>query len=249
MTDKPEFPPLLTGHAVAPSAAAFSVACRRAAAEKAGAGDVFWSRSRTDLDVAVVLEPEVSLGQAREMLFVAMVALGDCVGALSPPEVGIFYRWPGMILANGATVGQARLAMAECDDERAVPQWLAVGVTLAVRPAKDLPNPGENIDCTTLWDEGCGSLDRNRMLESFSRHFKTWLHRWETEGVRPVREAWLARAAGCGKEFTINYGGDEVTGTFLGLDEAGGLILKTGETTMILDQSTALAAGNPPQEY
>jgi biotin-(acetyl-CoA carboxylase) ligase len=248
MIDAPDFPPLLTGHAVAPPANAFLLACRRAASGQAGAGDIFWSRSRNDLDVAIVLEPEVGVIQAREMLFVAMVALGDSIGALSPPEVGIFYRWPGVILANGANVGQARLAMAETDHGEAPPQWLVVGVTLAVRPAKDAPDPSVDMEHTTLWDEGCGDLDRNTLLESYSRHLKTWLHDWETGGVRPVREAWLTRAEGRGETVTIIHDGEEMTGTFLGIDEAGGLILKTGETTMILDLSTALAADSPPQK-
>lgn len=248
MVDAPDFPPLLTGHAVAPPADAFSLACRRAASGEAGAGDIFWSRSRNDLDVAVVLEPEVGENQAREMLFVAMVALGDCIGALSPPEVGIFYRWPDVILANGAEVGQARLAMAKSEGGDAPPQWLVVGASLAIRPARDAPDPGENIDRTTLWDEGCGDLDRNALLESYSRHLKTWLHNWETGGVRPVREAWLGRAEGRGETVTIAYDGDEKTGTFLGLDEAGGLILKAGETTTILDLSKALAVDGPPRD-
>lgn len=248
MIDVPNFPPLLTGHAVAPPADAFSHACRRAASGVAGAGDIFWGQSHADLDVAIVLEPEVGVAQAREMLFVAMVALGDCIGALGPPEVGIFYRWPGMILANGAEVGQARLAMADSDDGEAPPQWLVVGVTLAIRPARDAPDPGVDIERTTLWDEGCGDLGRNALLESYSRHLKTWIHRWETEGVRSVREAWLARAEGHGETVTIAYDGATKTGTFLGIDEAGGLILKAGETTLILDLSKALAADDPPRE-
>jgi biotin-(acetyl-CoA carboxylase) ligase len=248
MIDAPDFPPLLTGHAVAPPADAFSLACRRAASGEAGAGDIFWSRSRIELDVAIVLEPEVGVIQAREMLFVAMVALGDCIGALCPPEVGIFYRWPGVILANGAKVGQAQMAMADPDDGEAPPQWLVVGVTLTVRPARDAPDPGADIDRTTLWDEGCGDLGRNTLLESYSRHLKTWLHNWETGGVRPVRNAWLERAEGRGETVTVAFDGAAKTGTFLGIDEAGGLILKTGETTEILDLSTALAADRPPQE-
>ena len=249
MIDAPDFPPLLTGHAVAPPAESFSLACRRAASGRAGAGDVFWSKSLHNLDVAIVLEPEVGVRQAREMLFVAMVALGDCIGALSPPELGIFYRWPGVILANGAEVGQARLAMADPDDGEAAPQWLVVGVTLAIRPARNAPDAGANIEHTTLWDEGCGDLDRNTLLESYSRHLKTWIHRWETEGVRAIREAWLARAEGCGETVTIAFDDATKTGTFLGIDEAGGLILKTGETTVILDLSTALAADKPPREF
>ncbi len=247
MIDAPAFPPLLTGHAVAPPDDAFSLACRRAASGRAGAGDVFWGRSRNDLDVAIVLEPEVGVSQAREMLFVAMVALGDSIGALSPPEVGVFYRWPGMILVNGAEVGQARLALADPDEGEATPQWLAVGITIAIHPARDAPDPGANIDRTTLWDEGCGVLERNTLLESYSRHLKTWIHKWETEGVRAVREAWLARAEGRGETVTIAHDGATNTGTFLGIDEAGGLILKTGETTMILDLSKALAADDTPK--
>jgi biotin-(acetyl-CoA carboxylase) ligase len=246
MIDTPDFPPLLTGHAVVQPADPFSLACRRAESNRAGAGDVFWSKSRHNLDVAIVLEPDVGESQAREMLFVAMIALGDSIGALSPPEVGIFYRWPHLILANGAEVGQARLAMAASDDDEAAPKWLVVGVTLAIRPARYAPDPGIDIERTTLWDEGCGDLDRNSLLEAYSRHLKTWIHRWETDGERPIREAWLARAEGRGETVTIAYDRGEKTGTFLGIDEAGGLILKTGETTLILDLSKALAADNPP---
>ncbi len=245
MTVAPDFPPLMTGHEVAPPAEPVSLACRRAASGSAGAGDVFWGGSNGHLNVAIVLEPEVAAKQAREMLFVAMVALGDCIGALSPPEVGIFYRWPGVILANGAEVGRAQLALPEPDDDTAIPQWLVVAVALAVRPADNAPDPGTDIDHTTLWDEGCGSLDRNRLLESYCRHFKIWVHTWESDGVRPVREAWLARAEGRGETVAIVYDGAERTGTFLGIDETGGLVLKTGDTTTILDLSTALAPDDP----
>ena len=246
MTDAPQFPPLLTGHAVAPPQDALALACQRAASGKAGAGDIFWSRSHNNLDVAIVLEPEVKVSQAREMLFVAMVALGDSVGALSPPEVGIFYRWPGVVLANGAEVGRARLVMADSDGGEAPPQWLSVGVTLAVRPERDVPDPGRDLDRTTLWDEGCGELGRNTLLESYSRHLKTWIHNWETDGARPVREAWLARAEGRGETVTFTHGNAQITGTFLGLDEAGGLVLKAADTTTVLDLATALAADCPP---
>ena len=73
----PTFPPLLTGHAVRGNEPAFETACARAAGGELGAGDVVWSRDTALIDLAVILEPDVPLETAVQMLPLAMVALGD----------------------------------------------------------------------------------------------------------------------------------------------------------------------------
>jgi hypothetical protein len=50
-----------------------------------------------------------------------------------------------------------------------------------------------------------------------SRHFLTWLRRWEEDGFRPVHDAWRARA-----EPAMTVG----TAGFVGLDEDGRALLK-----------------------
>ena len=233
MTDHaPTFPPLIKGVAVAPEEDPSDVACRLADAGEAEAGEIFWSSSEQRLDTALVVEPEVSGKEALEAMFVAMVAFGDCVGALAPPEVGVMYRWPNAILVNGARAGAASVGLPDQVDPDIVPDWMIVGLRVDISPADGMPEPGLYLDRTTLWDEGCGEVTRTQLLESYSRHLKTWFHRWDVDGKRPVREAWLARSAEPGENVKFMSGGRETEGRFLGLDEEGNLLAKCGEETV-----------------
>ena len=233
----PSFPPLLNGRPVLephdPFAAAIA-ACQGAETE---AGDFFWSCSTGEISFAVVLEPEVTRARAQEMLFVLMVACADALGAISPPELAITWNWPAEIYGNGGRLGSVRLAMSETEDAQGAPEWMVVGVSLALKP-RDESEPGLNPNSTTLWDEGAVEMEAVPALESLSRHFLTWVHRWETDGFGPVHEAWLFRCDGYRKQVE----GGESTGEFVGLDDCGNLLLKTGAGTKSMGVQAALAS-------
>jgi biotin-(acetyl-CoA carboxylase) ligase len=235
---EPRFPPLIAGHCVA-TADPFVVAAKQAASGDAGAGDLYWSDTEHRLRAAIVLEPDADAVHVEAVHLATMVALGDCVGALSPPEVGIFYRWPDTICVNGGVVGFARF-IAGLKGASAVPAWLVTGVDVSIRAEDPALEPGLTPDVTTLWEEGCGEVRLLPLLESFSRHLNTWIHTFETEGTRPVHEAWLARAERRGESIAVKLGGEERTGTFLGLDESGDLILRTDRGTELLSLKGAL---------
>ena len=57
--------------------------------------------------------------------------------------------------------------------------------------------------------------------------------------MAPVRQAWLARATGLGKEVVLEFGGQRKDGTFAGLSESGAMRLeKDGVTeTIALDEA------------
>lgn len=229
----PGFPPLLTGHPVLPPLDAFDTAVDVATAGHAGAGDLFWSCASEDVSFAIVLEPEVERPRAQEMLFALMVSAADAIGALCPPELAITWDWPDGINANGARLGAARMMVSPGDDDVGQPEWLVIGLDLQLQP-RDGIDPGRSPDQTTLWDEGAGELEAIPLLESLSRHFLTWVHRWDTDGFKPIHDAWLFRCDGYRKEVVVDIGGQQVEGTFAGLDEAGNLLLKrsNGEEEM-----------------
>jgi len=58
-------------------------------------------------------------------------------------------------------------------------------------------------------------------VESVSRHFLVWLHKWEEEGFRPIHETWLKRVDD-DKALTLK---DGRVANFLGLDEEGGALV------------------------
>jgi biotin-(acetyl-CoA carboxylase) ligase len=224
---EPTFPPLLTGHPVKHPARAFAEAVKGARAGSLGAGDVVWSRNVNRLDCAIVLEPEVRRERALEMLYVAMVAFGDAFGAVAPPEVAVTYRWPQTILVNGAFVGDTPVAMADDTGADGAPAWLVVGADIALRDDSRKHEPGHDPGKTTLYDEGCGEITRTSLLESFCRHFLAWVHTWEQEGFASTHRIWLGRAHDREREVTIDCAGESLSGTFVGLDECGNLLLRT----------------------
>ncbi len=225
----PVFPPLLAGHAVDAGVDPFAQAVAGAREGRLGAGDFVWSRAEDVIAFALVLEPEVPRIRCREMLFLTIVAAGDAIGAISPPHLALTWKWPAEIRANGAAVGRARYVESDEEDENGSPAWLVVGIELVLRQAVSDREPGETPDRTALWEEGAGDLDRTLALEALSRHLLTWLTVWEADGFRPVGDAWLFRADGYRGSISVQSAAGPLNGTFLGLDDGGGLLLRMDE--------------------
>ncbi len=232
MTDDlppPGFPPLITGHPVSASSDAFAEALAAVKGKQAEAGDLYWSEAVNRLDFALVLEPEVSASRALQVHLAVMVAFGDALGALAPPETAVHYRWPSTLLVNGAEAGRVRTALTATRSADEVPAHMVTGVTLSIHPAV-AGEPGLSPQTTSLWDEGCTDVDRTRLVESISRHILAWIDTWETEGFRPVHEIWCGRAEGRDESVTV-AGAATPKGGFIGLDEDGNLLVRENDAT------------------
>lgn len=224
MNEAPVFPPLLNGIAVAPGTDTASVAVAAVMAGEAGAGDLYWSQSEDRLNMAIVLEPDVPLSRAAQVRHVLAVAFGDAFGAISPPEIGVHYRWPGDILVNGARAGGITLETPAEVTADQVPSWMVLGLDVAITLDLSVDDPGELPDSTTLHEEGAGEVTRTMLLESVSRHFLTWIDGWMNEGFKAVHENWLGRAMGAETDVTISHAGATVSGRITGMDEEGNLL-------------------------
>ncbi len=218
------FPPLLTGRAVAgdPFAAAI-----QAAQDGCDAGLVLYDPVSPDLQAALVLAPEVALAEAAVMLPLAGVALQNAVGSVAPPEVALQLGWSGKVHVNGAKAGQLRM-VAPKGDRNSPPDWMVIGLSL--RFVSDDIDGGQNPDETALHAEGCGDLMPLDVLESWSRHLLTQLHIWEQDGIAPLHREYSGLVFGMGD--AIDQSGH--SGTFLGLDEQLGMLVKTGEGTRLV---------------
>ena len=233
----PRFPPLLTGYPAPEGTRILPRAVKGAVAGKLGAGDIVWRANPERMEFALVLEPEVDRQRCYEMLFVTMVALGDALGAICPPEVAVTYGWPSSLLMNGADVGAVALAMAEGADESA-PDYLVAGVHVEMRPALSDPNPGMDKDRTTLWDEGCGEVSSGALLESAARHLVNWIHNWSEDGFKPVHEAWWGRID---EKTRLSRALPAQDGELVGLDAQGNGLIKTAVATRLFEIADGLA--------
>lgn len=230
----PVFPPLMAGFAVDGASDPFDVACQKAMMG-VDAGLVAHKLAVDRMGAALVFAPEVPLAEAVAMLPVCEVGFQNALGALAPPEVAVHLDWAGGIRINGARCGQFRMAASD-DDPDAVPDWLVVGFELPIMMGT--MDPGTTPDQTALHDEGCADVEPQALLESWARHSLNWIARWEAEGPRAVHEEWRGLAFGVGEPAT--HGG--LSGTFLGIDEAFGMLLRDEDTTHLIPMTLLLEA-------
>jgi len=227
----PSFPPLLKGEPAAPGQDPFAKAVA-AASLGTRAGLVIYAEDGTRMAAAIVLAPEEPLERALSVTLAVALGIGDALGALAPPEVAVHYDWPGGLRVNGAPCGRLRAA-AETADPTAVPGWLVIGVEMPIMGG-GAAEPGLAPE-TSLAEEGCLEIAAPQLIESWSRHSLNWINRWEQDGMAPLHEAWRGRAWGIGEALPDG-------GTFVGIDEHGGRLVKTAEGTR-LDPLTRLLEG------
>ncbi|QFS83948.1 hypothetical protein FIU97_14455 [Roseivivax sp. THAF40] len=224
----PDFPPLLTGRAVAgeaPRAAAI-----RAAQEGADPGLVLYDPLSEDLHVAMVFAPDRPRAEAAVVLPLCGVALQNALGSVAPPEVALHLGWEGAVHINGGQAGRIAMIAPPCAEDD-VPDWMVVTIDLhfVPRSADGGETPGE----TSLYAEGCGDLTPMPLLESYARHLLHWLHDWETDGLSALHRDYSGLVWQLGEDVTLAGR----SGHFLGLDETLGALVKQDGTTHLLPLS------------
>lgn len=185
-----------------------------------------WTSPPGNLYMSLLLRPDVPPADALQIGFVASLAIAEAVDAVAPSGTTVQVKWPNDVLVNGKKVCGMLLESSMKSDGSAV-DWLIIGMGVNIKVAPDdTPYPA-----TTLENEGVSGLTVGDLLIRAINRFEEWRGRWTAEGFGPVREAWLARAAGLGKPIEVRLPDDALKGTFRGLDDAGALMLETPDGT------------------
>jgi len=168
---------------------AFTHAC--AHATELGAGTVV-AVGRYDLaEFAVILEPDEPLASARRAFYAGMVALGDALAALAPPEKPITIDWPDALRVDNGLVGGGRLGWPADMEERARPDWLVFAATVRTAFMAG-EEPGRHPLATALEEEGFGDVGSERVIESFARHLMVAIDRWQESGFDFIARQYIS---------------------------------------------------------
>lgn len=231
MTIAPVFPPLLTGMAAGP---ANPVPIAVAQAERGvDAGLLVWSQTEERLRAALVLAPETNLEQSMAALVACAVGMQNALGALAPPETAVHIDWTGELRLNGAHVGGLRAIGRDTELDQ-VPDWIVVALDLTLR-LPDRLEPGQTPNWTALDQEGCGEIEPIALLEAWARHSLLWLSGLEEPSGRgSLYREWKGLVWNLGQAISLPLQGETLAGTFLGVDENFGMILKTASGTRLL---------------
>ena len=226
--DPPLLPPILTPIPVVKNVDVFAKAI--AVAGKSETGTVLYSENPEYVEVAIILSPEVPKIKCNQMLYIMMVASGDAIGALAPPEVAVTYAFPGFIFLNRGEAGLVKIEVAPSNDDQSIPDWMVVGLKLRLNNNIEINENEIHADITSLADEGGGYVSRTRAIESLSRHFLAWISQWEDEGFKPVTEVWNKRRE---ETKVITLKNDQQV-SWVGLDENGLAIVKLNAKELFL---------------
>ena len=226
--DPPLLPPILTAIPVLKNLDVFAKAI--AVASNSEPGTVLYAEDSEYIELAVVLSPEVSKIKCNQMLYIMMVAAGDAIGALAPPEVAVTYSFPGFIYLNRGEAGLVKTEVAPTSADHLIPDWMVVGIKIRLNNNIEINEDQINKDITSLADEGGGYVSRTRAIESMSRHFLAWISQWEDEGFKSVVDVWNKR-----REETKNIQLiDKQEVSWIGLDENGQAIVKLNDKEIFL---------------
>lgn len=226
MSETPVFPPLFAGLAVQGALDPMDKA-RSEAALGCDAGLIVYNMAANALTAAIVFAPEVPLREATAMLPVCGVGFQNALGALAPPEVGVHLEWGGGLRVNGASCGRLRVDAATRQPD-AVPDWLIVGLELPLTLAAQ--DPGKTPEATALYEEGCTEVAPVHLLEAWSRHTLVWINRWSESGNKGLHAEWRGLAWNLGEEVDV-FGKH---GTFLGVDDRFGMLLRSDSGTELV---------------
>ena len=189
-----------------------------------------WSDPDGNFAASLALRPGMDPQRAALLSFVASLALHESLGDLTAQPSALAIKWPNDLLAGRGKVAGILLEAAGTAG-RADQLVIGIGVNLARAPAVV---SAEAIPAVSLVAATGVWLRPETLLDRLAPAFDAWHRRLLAEGFAPLREAWLARAAGLGGPVTARTGREAVHGTFETIDESGALVLRTDAARRII---------------
>ncbi len=190
-----------------------------------------WVSPPGNLYASLLLSDPAAPQHAAQISFVAALAVHDALTACAPALASeLALKWPNDVLCGGD-----KLAGILIEGEGGKPLSVAVGIGVNVRhhPA-DTELRATNLAAHSV------AVTVEEVLSQLSGGMLDRLAQWDRgAGFAAIRDDWLARAAGLGREIRVRLQNAELVGQFTDLDAFGRLLLTRADGTV-----TAVAAGD-----
>lgn len=173
-----------------------------------------WEQRTGDFAGTLFFKPESAGENLGQVSFIVALALAAVFDEIAPPKK-IKLKWPNDILLDGKKCAGILL------ENLGAHLAIGVGVNIVTAP-RDAPYP-----TARLMDFTEAPPDPSNFAAALDAHFWRVYGNWRSLGFEPIRQQWLARAAGVGEEITVRLPNETLTGVFAGLDETGALVLRS----------------------
>lgn len=164
------------------------------------------------------------------------LAVCDAIVQLSNNKPDLTLKWPNDILFHNAKLGgiliEGQPAPDPAPSQGATDLIIGIGINISSCPVI------EGRDTTCLKEIGL-NVTRDQLFNKLVGSFHEWLARWDNgNNINLIKSEWLKKASPIGSELNVKCGPKHLKGTFIGLDELGGLKLKLSDNTI-----TTITAG------
>ncbi|MBU0723568.1 MAG: biotin--[acetyl-CoA-carboxylase] ligase [Alphaproteobacteria bacterium] len=179
-----------------------------------------WASPPGNVYVSMILRPDCAPAQAAQISFLAALAVRDTARSALGDSSAIKVKWPNDVLVGGSKISGILLETGSVAAEAVDYVVIGIGLNVLHHP-EDSERPS-----TSLAAQGA-SFDTSHARATLLERLGYWYHVWHERGFAPVRESWLADAAGKGEEIEVRLPDRVLKGVFADLDEDGALLLET----------------------
>ena len=184
-----------------------------------------WESAQGNLAATLLLRPARPVSEWPQLSFAAAIAVADMAAHFAPQAV-IAVKWPNDVLVAGKPQALGHPA----GDGRSRACHRHRGQSGGASRRTEFPA----ISLKALGVTAPAPCDALGLLAC---NFAGWYDIWRSQGFAPLRDAWLARAAGLGHRIRARLPDRERLGVFEGIDAEGALLLNEG------NGARAIAAG------
>ncbi|MDR1926329.1 MAG: biotin--[acetyl-CoA-carboxylase] ligase [Endomicrobium sp.] len=180
----------------------------------------FWSSNVGGLWFSILLKPSIGLGEASKLALLLSIVLNITL----EKDYGISSRikWPNDVLVLGKKLAGI---IVEISAEQDMIKWVVAGIGININ--NSLPEDLENISIT-LKSVLKKEVDRAEFMIAFLTNFENLYLNFQKIGFKQFLEKYNSEIAYKNKKVSVvNTGRKEIIGVNLGIDEEGGLIIKT----------------------
>ncbi len=179
-----------------------------------------WEAPAGNLNLSVLLRPDLPMAQSSIFPLLTGVAVADAVAAFLPADIAPVLKWPNDVLLGGAKLAGILVDAAPKGDAA---DWLVIGIGINLAEAPSIA--GRRTTTLALFGGPAKPVDA---AHTVLHYLGFWLDILAHSGVAPILDAWQQRGHPIGTELQLTGAGDQVSGRFAGLSPSGELLLNVG---------------------
>ena len=179
-----------------------------------------WSSPEGNLYFSILIRPKYPATEVMQLGFIMANAIADAAEGVLEKTASIQVKWPNDVMVNGKKISGILLESESTGDNGVRWAIIGVGVNIEAHPARS----ETELEATSLATEGA-KTSISEILSAIIRHFDAGIDEWQEHGFAPVRNAWLERAYGIGKQISVRLPNETIPGTFKALDKNGALVM------------------------